>query len=818
MKRILDELNGSFGRGIPSPQEQIRVLSFIGTNVITIPEKSIVEHDFLILFAKLSEYLEAGIPLASRILIIKILQNSSILLSDKCYNTQVGTAISIITGQFENECQKQKPSVGFLIAILDAFQIFGSKKVGDHKELIDSLTKIADAAPNLNTYKKNCIRHALDMDTVPFQGIRQFEKGLKKALEAFGSAMKGAKPRASVQLPTRQTTDNETRLQIQKTIKDIQQDEMLTLVELGLKKLVVNPSYELPENVNSMITDLMSLEKLEEEAPVDPHVNNIETSVFIITQGLDKMVSRVKFTSQKIQSEFLAMIITTVDKTVPETYLTCTGPCTETALAKSISDLNTFSEFINHWILYEYVKSPEERYFNLVKKIVIEICKHLTKNDSIDENPFLSFFRSLPTINNKIFYDLAEQIIFNPTIAPIIINNMTVVSIKYPGNQNACLNTLLELSSSPDAAIRTVSIETCITQYYEMKTSVEKMEERALENLKNGSMQTTVEEARQYLQYFFEMMKHNSSLLPELLDFYGKMSDVVQKEVRDMLQAQLSEIGFNIKAIEKCFARKTTENVKLIHFILTVLANISTIPKPLSEIIREEYNQTKDARFLIPIIPSLSEKDFYKYLPEILRLSFSAIKQAIQMYLKAIQKEGERIREKSGKKASEEAVEKLKVTLLTELHNEPLDEKIAKETPRAIQYCISEKTDFPYTVIAAAVQIAITRKPLDFICCTLDEIYNQYKDHQSFVLNNFSQLLKKDICNTPSWGRFKALIYKMIPNSFKFAYSLPEEKLKDLIVTYPDLHEMMLNDTKTKRKTTKKVIQVIQEAIPKPPE
>ena len=112
------------------------------------------------------------------------------------------------------------------------------------------------------------------------------------------------------------------------------------------------------------------------------------------------------------------------------------------------------------------------------------------------------------------------------------------------------------------------------------------------------------------------------------------------------------------------------------------------------------------------------------------------------MYLKAIQKEGERIREKSGKKASEEAVEKLKVTLLTELHNEPLDEKIAKETPRAIQYCISEKTDFPYTVIAAAVQIAITRKPLDFICCTLDEIYNQYNDHQIFVLNNFIQFLK----------------------------------------------------------------------------
>ena len=798
MKGVIDQLSNEFPTRDISNNDRFRfVLEYIGQTINSLPEKAIIEHDFLILFAKLSEYLEGKLKLDSRILIIKILQIAAVTLSKRQYNTQVITAISIICGQYENECEKERPNIGFLITILDAFQIFGMKKIGDLKDIVDCLAKIKDVAPRLDSYRRNCLRIALDKDTEPFQNSRQFENQIRATLDAYGSKIKATKSRPIGQIPTRQQDSLEKRILIQETIKNFPIDTLLDLIQHGLMKLKVSPTYEIPEKINNVITDLVNLEKIDmSAAQIDPHQNNIETSVYIISQGLENMVPRMKFTSQKVQSQFLAMMITTVDRTLPDSFLQCRGPCTEIAIAKATNNLKQLRPFLDHWINYEYVRSPKERYHNLCNRLLIEICEHLAKDDIVLENPFRVFFNQIPLIDNSVFDLLSNEVNQKPAIASIVINNMTQVAVKYPQNQEKCLHVVQSLCTSADPQIRQISIDTAISLYYIRRTFSDEMEKFAIEQLHQAADKQTVEEASRYIQYYFEIMKKNGALLPDLMDVYGKMNSEIQNEVRTLLQSMMSDIGFNLDALKNCFARKTPDNIKLIHFILRMLANIGTgIPADLSNIIYKEYKETKDARFIIPIIPSLSDTDFFKLFPEILRLNFSAIKEAIKMYF-------------TTKKKNED---KSKVDFLNVIHAQPIsDASFAKNIPKTITYCVSLDKLFPYQLVAASVQLSMRNGNIDFVCDTLAAILTFYRAHANFVLQLFPELTNKGICDSAAWPSFMNILYKTIPNSFKYAYSLPTNKLQSLLHTYPDLIELMLNDT-SKKKVSRKVVAAIKE-------
>ena len=800
MKGVLDQLNTDFPSKEIIYHDKFRcLLEKIGQTINSLPEKAIIEHDFLLLFAKLSEYLEGNLKLEARILIIKILQISAVLLSKKQYNTQVITSISIICGQFENECEKPRPNIGFLITLLDAFYTFGNKKIGDHKDIIECLAKIVDVAPKIDAYRKNCLRLVLDRikDCLTFQNVRQFEGTIKAVLEAYGSSLKSSKPRPAGQIPQRQQDSLEKRILIQETIKGFPVETLMDLIEAGLKKLNVSASYEIPEKINNVITDLVNLEKYDMTAlQIDPHTNNIETSVYIVTQGLEKMVTRMKFTSQKVQSQFLAMMITTVDRTVPETFLQCTGPCTEVAINKSTNNLKQLRPFLDHWINYEFVKSPRERYLNLCNRLLVEICSHLSKDDLVVENPFLGVFQKMPLVSNDVFGILAEVVKQNPLLAQIVIHNMAQVAVNYPLNQEKCLETIQQLCVSEDNEIRRVCIQTIILLYYNRRLFVEKSENYAIEQLKHASTAQSVDEAVRYIQYYFEIMKKNGALLPHLLDVYGVMIPEVQNEVRTNLQNMMSDIGFNLDALKECFNRKTPENIKLIHFILRMLAHIgSGIPSDISGVIYQEFVKTKDARFIIPIIPTLSDTEFFRLFPEILRLNLSAIKEAILMYFS--------IKSRTDDKS--------KVRLLNEIHAQSAEDPLlAKNVPKALAYCVSQQGKFSYTVISASIQMTLDNNMLDFICDTLIAVVTEYKIHTNFIISRFPTLISKNIYNTLGWPSFMNLIAKTIPNSFKHAYSLPTNKLQELLRTHPDLVEMMLNDT-SKKKVSKKVVAAIKE-------
>ncbi|EAY17467.1 hypothetical protein TVAG_494090 [Trichomonas vaginalis G3] len=768
------------------------ILTNLGKIVTTLPEKAIDESNFLQMFAKFSEFLESHaekITLQTKILIVKILQNSAIIMTKKQFITQADVAISIISDQFENECKKETPNVGYLITLLDAFFHFIRFQIGDNKEYVETINNLNNVVPKLSSSKKTSLRYALQLDITKNDSILAWEKDLRKLLTSLEIAI--TTTRNTNAIPPRTPRDNETRLKVQNTLLTYQPDIVLALVIEGFKKLRPSPNFKLSETVNTTIQEIMSI--TQEDVDYDMHEMNIETSEYIVEQGLEKMAQRMKFTSQKVQSHFLAMIICTTDQSEGEKYLNCTGRCTETAIRCASTDISSLLPFLINWVCYEYVKSPRERFVRITEKVAVAICGKLSEKDAPQESSILVFLRSLPAIDPSLFSVLADQVNRSPNTSRIIIFAMANVVQNTILIQKDSLNSIFELCISPDQLIRKNAIEIMINSFYAGRLFVTEIEDYSKDKLKQGSLEEDQNSAERYLHIFFEVLKQNVNLLLNLLEMYDKMNEKVQSSVRTHLLTQMPQIGFNYDIISGLFAAQNAENVKLIHFILDNLSKINTIPSQITVLIKSEFEKTNDGRFLIPIIQTLTETEFFNYIPIFLTLRKSGRNRAFEIY----------IMQKLKNQAKEP-----RVKLISELLK-PIEAKPYKSQIAALNYCMSKKDVIDYTTIAAAVNKTMTssKKNLDLICEPLLFIVDEYSENSKHVEKICQDLIKMNVhFNEFAWPKMITLFEKM--NMFKI-YNLPLEKIEEVAKKCPRLLTFMKNDS-NKKKVPKKVLQLLE--------
>lgn len=776
------------------------IFTNLGKTVTTLPEKAIDESTFLQMFAKLSQLLDSyadTIPLRCKILIIMILQNSAIILAKKQFITQVDIALSIITDQFENECSKETPNVGYLISILDSIFQFVRFQIGDNKEFVDTINNLNNIVGKLSESKKLSLRHALRFSMAKNDqnhAFMAFEKDLRKLFSALGVSTKLTQ-RSTNAIPARPAKSKDLHLKIQNMLVTYTTEIVLNLVIDGFKKINPSPNFKLPETINQTIQEIMRADQ--EITDYDMHEVNIETSAYIVEQGLEKMTQRMKFTSQKVQSHFLAMIICTTDQSEGDSYLTCTGKCTETAIRCASADLGALLPFLINWVGYEFVKSPRERYVLIAEKIAIAICTKISEKDDEKESAILVFLRSLPAIDPSIFVVLADQVDKNALVSRTIIFAMANVVQNTPLVQEDSLEAILKLCISTDPTIRKNAIDLMIKNFHAGRLFVEKIEDSAKKCLEDGAVQEDAASAERYLNIYFEILKENVDLLQKLLEMYEKMNENVQKSVRSHLITQMPQIGFNVDIIKKLFDNQTNNNIKLIHFILDNLSKISQIPTQMTTLIREQFEKTDDGRFLIPIIPTLTETEFFNYIPTFLKLKNSGLKRAFEIY----------IMQKHSKQAKNPLV-----NLISELLK-PIEAKPYKKQIIALDFCMRKKDVIDYPIIAAAVNKSMPssaqqKKNYDLICEPLLFIVEEYSEHAKHVEKLCESLIKYGVYNNDFiWPKMIQIFEKT--NMFKI-YSLPIEKIEEVAKKCPKLLTFMKNDALKKRNIPKKVVQLLE--------
>jgi len=802
--QIMKGLDEQFVR--PNPNWDIAMKNMIsfGQLLGQIVEKDTDENKFREFFVLLSNMYSKheNIPLTMRIICIKVFCNAAVLLYNLHFKTLSFVAIFIICSQFENECQKKEPCIAYLVTILDAFYQFASKKICDDDSVIRSILKLVDLAPRVKGPKRRALVWGLEQNFKPFVSnfvLKSFEKDLRDLFKLLESSyllqlMKFTKSSDSVPIPPRKANSNEKRLEIQNTLLSIPVNDLISFIEQGFKGFQTPMDYTIPNTTNDIITNLLNLENKEESTIFNPRENTIDTAVYLIEEGLAKLTKKIKFAPIAKQSQFIAMTIASIDLFDTEKFEECDGPGSKTALRVAIESGEFLTSFLIHWASFEYVRNSQNRYRSLVYRVIEKICSRLDNDDidnlKINDNPLLTFIVELPTVEPIIFSFLESQALNRPRISHILLNALVDYGSKAPSPQKNIVEILFKLCSHESSLIRSNGINVVISKYYKFGLYVKEIEDYGINMLKKTTEAGIIQNPIQNLDLFFRLLSLKGYLFLNILDFYKSFPQEVKSIVISKLKDTAQQIGFNIAVIKGSFERIDSENIKAIHLVLHLLSEYENIPSEMASIIKDQYYQRKDARFLIPIVSSLSIEEINTAINEILVLGTSALEQL----LSKIWRENKKIS-----------------PFLLKLLSIPYGHELFRKASIAISKTIEAK-EVTFQMFAAAVETSLQyRNPA--IIIYLNQALTRFKDNVPYIIKKSTDMIKSEIINLetpePIWGKMKELVYTCRPKSCPLILLFPPSKLSELITEHQDLKHLLLNETK-RSKVSKDIIKMLE--------
>jgi hypothetical protein len=477
------------------------------------------------------------------------------------------------------------------------------------------------------------------------------------------------------------------------------------------------------------------------------------------------------------------MLIATFDSSL-EGFEDCAGPATMTAIRRAIEGEHPLIQFLAELATFEYVRSPPIRYQNLLLAIFRELASQDLRPD---ENPLLDFVRGLPYVPESAFEGLTGLCPLFPEQSDNILNALTEYVLDAIASQTSFLGPLLNLSIHESDMIQVNAIKIVQKHFYKEGSFCIQIDEFAKEQLGVAVRRTEENERRPLYKFFFSILELNPFLFHTLLDEFCVTPDGPPKEelIRSLGQS-VARMPFNKEMLGQALSTVTKENDMLLHAYLNFLTKgLPVFQADVAEMIKAQLRKPDpDARYLIPIIPTLSELEFKAFLPTLLTLGSGGLRTAIRTLL---------------------TVNPRPVTppvFLIELHKYPSSVSYFAKVIEAMRICFQHTEIYKYEVSIQAVDVVAREHPLDLIMYTLLEMIQTFKDSHRYIIRNVLPILisRGIFREEPPWSLMKELLWKTSPLSIKTAAGqLEQEQMRDYIATYPDMKSLMLNHAKTNR-------------------
>ena len=751
------------------------------------------------------------VPLSLRIICLKLLTNSCIILNSHQHTNTSSVAYSLIIKEVGNEVVKPNYSVSFIITILDAIYLCSKSDCIDDKATIQALLLLSKIKNSLIPVNRESLAIALDIDLAPFNQKYKYgdkAKEMNQLLINLGcmKTISDTKTAATFVIPQpSMITTLEQRLAAQDFLKALSANEIAERVINGFGKFPKVDNYQPPESVTDLIESLI---KGPEEV-FDQEVSITDATIYIVEQALERLNDRTKYIPLQVQSDFIAMLIATLDST-KDGFEECSGPATTSALKCAIDPKKILVQFLVSWANYEFVRSSQKRYENLVIQIFQSIVyvesnnenngEMTNTNNNIDENSLVDFIKNLEWLPLELYSLLTQICSQNPFQSDQILTAVNEYIMNAPASLQHFLSALLELSINPLDKINDQAIK-IIKTYYERKNeqTINKINDFTIENLKKT---LTEEDPEPYLKLFFAVIELNMSLFIDLMEVYAEAQNnlkTLQSTIRDKLKKQITSMPYDITVIKRALEIALGDKPKtaLMHLYLSELAKKLFVPPDLVELLKKQFESSKDSRYLIPIIPNLNEEEFKLYLPDILKLGENALKRAIASLLEATKPPISPI------------------LFLIELHKPEIAGKNKEKAIMAMTICLSRSDKYNYQLVSTAVEVCQKNKYHDIIMNTLSEMVKNFSNQgcHKFILNHIlPPLINNGITELDEpWQLMKKLIYDTKPTSCKTALtSFTADQIKDLIATYPDYKSLLQGQAKKISRINPAVLEAIQ--------
>ena len=727
-------------------------------------------------------------PLSLRIVSLRVLTNAVLALA-KQDMTNASTAYTIIVQEIEKEVAKKKPSVAFLISILDSIAICAkANSCPSDRKTVDCLLKLEGLLKDegkLTRCSKNSLALALDLDLDAFYrsySVGQRAKDLNLVLRRLGcsrlideSQVTGIAANIPKQIPT----PLEDRIRTHDMLTKLSPDQLADLVIQGFQKFPLVEGYVLPESAATLIERLAGGEEFE---PVDTATNLIGTATFVIDQALEKMVQRSKFAPISVQSEFIAMLINTVDVTY-DGFEEAKGPATMSAIHRAVDPEHAMIPFLRDWLSYEFARNSLNRYENLLAAVCWSIANQTVKED---DNPMRDFLIALPLMPDGIYGKLANLCSERPDQSTNILNAVNEFLIQAPAARESFLDPLMHLCIKEDDMVNAPAIHVLRESFYKYERFKEQINNFAKEQLAQTVEHEDDVHSAAILKLFFSIMELNTSLFLSIMEFYGRASANMKKHLRDGLEATVPKMSFDKGVVRKALEMASSEmkNVIVMHLYLSQLAKtLSVLPPEFVEMLKDQFLKQDDARYLIPIIPSLTSGEFIQFLPKILSMKGPAMRTAITSLLTA----GQPL---------------TPAVFLIELHKINENSPIFENAVSAMKFYFQHTDIITYESSIQAVEALVRKGNADMIVDTIEQVNDTFKDKIKYiVMHLLPVLINKKVYRMPrQWELMKKIMEKDKPHSFKAVVTLPLEYIEDFVNTYPDLRGMVINCAKQQKK------------------
>ncbi|KAH0788656.1 hypothetical protein GPJ56_007338 [Histomonas meleagridis] len=793
VQKLINALKGECEKARPSYPECLRLMKNLGNLLSATDDIDIEEVQYQSLWSIASAMLnrQNNVPLILRMITIHVYATLTVKSYSKHHNTAGSVAYTLIIKEIKNEVSTGTPSTSFLISIFDAIYLCAKSSCCDDKETISCLLSLQPIVNSLTQCAKDSIAAALDIDLDPFVKLYKYGQHATKMnalLQSLGCSKNYTDTQRIIPIPPRTVSSLEKRLALQKVLKTMTPYELAQLVIQGFHKFEIIEGYEEPKTTTELI------KQLNEDQPTED-VKTSDSAVFIIEQALANLQVRSQYIPLPMQSQFIAMLITTIDSNEPF-FDECKGPATRFTIQRSSDAQKYLIPFLSSWCTYEFVRNSEVRYDNLVWAILNEV---FTQETSTDDS-LTEFILSLPKLPEQIFINLRSQSTEFTRHTDLILPAINEYIKMAPSLQPIFLDCLLQLSILQDQSVAQSSIN-MIKTFYKQEEFVPTINSFAIEYLKTAVTIDDLMLASSYMELFFTLLEFDCSLFITLLDVYPGSPKNTKSLIRDKLKSKIPQMQFKVDVVKQAIehSRGVKDMLILIHVYLDGIAKqFSFLAPDLVLFLKNELEQQNDSRFLIPIIPSLTKDEFKKYLPYMLNLSSAGLKRAVTALLTVVP------RNISG------------TLFLIELNRIPETSTQFTKAGEALKYSFEIKDALDYqTSISAVDAIIRKRESLDLIMDTLFAIINKFQNEKCYryVLNHtIPQLIALNLFQKEKpWNILMRIIAMTKPHSFKVVIQmLQPERITDLIREYPDLKQLLFNQTKVMKSVRPQVLQVLQ--------
>jgi len=260
-------------------------------------------------------------------------------------------------------------------------------------------------------------------------------------------------------------------------------------------------------------------------------------------------------------------------------------------------------------------------------------------------------------------------------------------------------------------------------------------------------------------------------LLTGLVNYYILVPSNVKKVMRKEATGLIRSIGMNSPDLLKVFSQTFPEesNTFILTFLHVLTGENQNPSDELVSVVKKMYFRTKDARFLIPIIPGLSSNETIEFLPQLITLAPVFVKRVIDGILHH--------------KPSPLSPQELFIALH---HINTEDVNLLKLIIQAMGLCFDDPTVNQEVLAIVLQQLADSNSIPPLFMRTVIETVKKYKNMNGFILTILKRLIVKKIWKHEKlWIGFIKCCELTLPQSAEVLIQIPPKQLNDILSKNP---------------------------------